>query len=113
MKITKNSLADLVQKVILEPNEIQWSDIRGVELHKHSWTEPTYETMTFLNRQFLPEEQMNYYENLKAVPSCLNDLFVWTESYVFYVPTEFSVVKIPRNPVDDYLIYPFDEISNT
>ena len=108
MDIVENSYADLICRVVLKPNDIEWSDLDGIEMHEANYIKPSYETMEFLNKNVLHEKEINYFTTHKLVPSFLKNLIIWSQNFTFiavesrYSMWEYYFIRIARNPVFDY-----------
>ncbi len=105
--VSTYSLASLVEKVVLNPNEITWPDLDGIEMHGKDYIKPTYETMEYMCKYSLTKEEIEYYVKHASVPSCLSTLVIWTQNFVFVTTesgpdhVEFVFQRIVRNPVFD------------
>lgn len=105
------SFADLIKAVVLTPNDIEWSDLDGIEMHEKNYVKPSYETMEYLHKFNFTDMETNHYIRNKSVPECLSTLIIWSQNFVFYTVesgppgpynNEFDFIKILRNPTFDY-----------
>ena len=108
MNMVTNSFADLINQIVLIPNDIEWSDIDGIEMREDNYAKPTFETIEFLNKWILTEQEIEHHLNHQSIPSRLENLIIWSQNFIFVTiqdhwdPPEFIFRKILRNPAFEY-----------